>query len=332
MSFFTARIFRSILITSLMTGILCIAILGLGGAQSPSPRIVYMSNLNDSSDRWDLLMLDVRTGNTLRLTRTPLINERYPAWSSDGTRLAYHANTDVNQLYDIFVMPIQNFTTSYTIFKSDGNMGELAVAYDKAMPAWSYDDQFMGFHAKTANGRFGLFMARADGEEMRLLISPLEGMDILHYAWSPNGQDIAFTQATNTGATIYLFTIPQTIQNAMTNRTNMRLLIENASFPAWSPDGSQLVYVQEGDLGTRLWIYDFATQSSKQLTPIGEHLIYEETHPEWSTDGQAIIFSSDRMMGRFDIYQITRDGQQLHRLTHGAGDKLAPDWASYVGG
>ncbi|MCU0480552.1 MAG: hypothetical protein MUE54_04990 [Anaerolineae bacterium] len=331
MTFFTARIFRSILIISLMTGMICIFFLGLGGAQSPSPRIAYMSNISPRSDRWDLFMLDVQTGITLRLTRTPLINERYPAWSSDGTRLAYHANTDVNQLYDIFVMPIQNFTTSYTIFKSDGNMGELAVAYEKAMPAWSYDDQFIGFHAKTASGRFGLFMAYADGEEMRLLISPLEGMDILHYAWSPNGQDIAFTQATSSGADIYVFTIPQTIQNAMTNRANMRLLVKNASFPAWSPDGAELVYVQEGDFGTRLWIYDFATQSSRQLTPIGENLVYEETHPEWSSDGQAVIFSSDKIMGRFDIYQIRRDGQGLHRLTHGTGDKLAPDWGIYTG-
>lgn len=332
MIFFTARIFRSLIIVGLMTGIVCIAALGLGGAQSPSPRIAYMSNITDTSDRWDLFVLDLQTGNTLRLTRTPLINERYPTWSSDGTRIAYHANTDVNKLYNIFVMPIHDITTSFAIFKSDGNMGELATAYDKAMPAWSYDDQFIGFHAKTANGRFGLFMARTDGEEMRLLISPLEGIDILHYAWSPNGQDIAFTQTSDNGADIYLFTIPTTIQNAMTNRANMRLLIENASFPAWSPEGKQLVYVQEGNRGTRLWIYDFDTQSSHQLAPDVDNLVYEETHPEWSSDGQTIIFSSDKDTGRFNIYQITRDGQQLHRLTFGWGDKLAPDWGIYKGG
>lgn len=332
MRFFIAIIIRIFLVISILIGGVCIFALWLGDMQPPSPRIVYMANIIPNSENWDLFMLDLQTGAIIRLTKTPRINERYPAWSSDGTQIAYHANANGNRAYNIFIVPITDVTQTTTPFVPEGNMGDLATAYDKAMPAWSFDDQFIGFHAKTQNGRYGLFMGNADGSEMRMLISPLEGLDMIHFAWSPNGKDIAFTEATNGGSKIYLFTVPETIQNATSNRANMRLFAENASFPAWSPDGTKLAYIKEGDRGSRIFIYDFATQTEAQLPLEDNNRIFEDTHPEWSTDGQSIIFASDRQGINFDLYLIQINGEGLRRLTWSDGDELAPDWVVYAGG
>ncbi len=330
MRFFIANIIRTFFIVSIMIGGVCIIALWLGGAKPPSPRLVYMSNISPNSDNWDLFMLDLPTKNVIRLTTTLRINERYPAWSSDGTQIAYHANA--NQSYNIFIMPMADTNNITTPFVPEGNMGGLAIAYDKAMPAWSYDDQFIGFHAKTQNGRYGLFMGRADGSEMRMLISPLEGLDIIHYAWSPNGEEIAFTETTNAGSKIYLFTIPEGIQNATTNRVNMRLFAENASFPAWSPDGTKLAYIKDGDRGSRIFVYDVISQTETQIPPEDDNRIFEDTHPEWSDDSQSIIFASDRQGIEFDLYIIQINGEHLQRLTWFDGDELAPDWVVYEGG
>lgn len=312
--------------TSLITigiGIICAFVLALGGMLPPAPRIVYMAS-PDSNSSWDLFMLDMRTGATIRLTNTPRINERYPAWSSDGQRIAYHANTPTSDLYDIYIITPNNLTQRITPFMNDGNIGVFMLAYDKAMPAWSPDDVYLGFHGKTDNGRYGLFMGRADGKELRLLVNPLQD-DVLHFAWSPDGTHIVFSVTNNSSERIYRLTVPDEIQPANVNRANMQLVVENGIFGAWSPDGTKLVYIGGIPDRRRLWIYDFITQTSRQLT-LGNGAFVDVT-PTWSSDGEWIIFSSNRAQGRgHELYKIRPDGTNLHRLTFGFRNAQAPDW------
>ncbi len=344
MRFFIIGILRlCILISLIMMGICTIT---LGGEMPPSPAIIYMANKGDTNS-WDLYMLDVRTGVTLRLTRTINVDERYPTWSSDGSRLAYHVSYN-NNPFDIVIMPLKTPSEAYVPFVADSNMGELAVAYDKAMPTWSFDDTLIGFHAKTANGRYGLFMGRPDGTGLRMIINPPDRIDVLHWAWSPDATQIAFSEMTSVGSNIYQFTLPDTIQPASVNRVNRELLIEGGFFPAWSPDGKKIVYMREVESGavtyTTIWIYDVINRDNKQLLPYPENPSlgnwgYSEIHPEWSLDGKAIIFASNRDnddSAAFDLYMVEVNAEgvasNLRRLTFSPADEQAPDWGIYYAG
>jgi Tol biopolymer transport system component len=61
----------------------------------------------------------------------------------------------------------------------------------------------------------------------------------------------------------------------------------------------------------------------------------DELHPEWTPDGQSILFASDCQSifePNFDIYSVNADGSGLRRVTFGAMDELAPDWGIYEAG
>lgn len=305
----------------------CLFGLGLGGILPPAPRIVYMAEARDTTT-WDLFMLELRTGANIRLTQTPRINERYPAWSSDGRYIAYHANSPYSDQYDIHIMDASVPAHITAPFINNSNVGVFTLAYDKAMPAWSPDDMLLGFHAKTDNGRYGLFIGHVDGSQMWMVINPSAQSDVIHFAWSPDGSQISYITTGNNISGIYRLQLPNTIRSAQANRANQELIIDTGSFPAWSPDGRRLVYVQQTADGNRLFLYDFATQQRTQLTQGRKSYVYDDTHPDWSPDGEYIIFASSRRLQAYHLYIIKADGSGLRQLITAGINAQAPDWTN----
>ncbi len=50
--------------------------------------------------------------------------------------------------------------------------------------------------------------------------------------------------------------------------------------------------------------------------------------PSWAPNGRKIAFSS-RRRGRADIYLVEVNGDNLRRITQGAGDYTAPSWGPF---
>jgi hypothetical protein len=75
---------------------------------------------------------------------------------------------------------------------------------------------------------------------------------------------------------------------------------EAMEYPRFSPDGRRLA-LQMGFPGD-IWIYQMPSGPWSRLTTDGNNVF-----PEWSPDGQRVIFASDRGMG-FDIYWQRADG------------------------
>jgi TolB protein len=53
-----------------------------------------------------------------------------------------------------------------------------------------------------------------------------------------------------------------------------------------------------------------------------------DEHPTWAPDGRKLAFASTRR-GRADIYQTDVNGENLRRLTEGAGDNTNPAWGPF---
>lgn len=87
--------------------------------------------------------------------------------------------------------------------------------------------------------------------------------------------------------------------------------------PALSPDGTQIAFSFQGDIWT-------AKANGGQARRLTIHESYE-AYPQWSPDGQTILFVGERY-GNNDLFTIPAAGGQVTRLTHFSGSDSSPRW------
>lgn len=105
---------------------------------------------------------------------------------------------------------------------------------------------------------------------------------------------------------------------------------EQEFLPHFSPDGTRLVYTRftRGGYGvpdsrSRVTVYDFATQTTRDLTSTGF-----EWYPVWSPDGRRIAFLSrrDSARGGNALWIMNADGSGAREVARPAGHDLDQDW------
>ncbi|MBD3275988.1 MAG: peptidase S41, partial [Candidatus Marinimicrobia bacterium] len=87
--------------------------------------------------------------------------------------------------------------------------------------------------------------------------------------------------------------------------------------PAPSPDGRQIAFAYQGDI----WTISSRGGEARRLTA---HPAYDY-HPEWSPDGSALAFSSDRY-GNFDVYVLDFDSSRVNQLTFFTNSDRVSGW------
>ena len=81
--------------------------------------------------------------------------------------------------------------------------------------------------------------------------------------------------------------------------------------PAWSPDGKKMAFVSDRNGNTDIFIYDFASQQTTQIT---DNLGGDE-FPAWSPDGKQILYVSYQN-GQWDVFSMNADGTNPVNLTN----------------
>jgi len=105
-----------------------------------------------------------------------------------------------------------------------------------------------------------------------------------------------------------------------------QLTTEGYEFPSggvsiWSPDGQELVYESTRTGAPDLWVLDFATGASRQLTSD----LRADRRANWSPDGEWILFESER--GRqTDLWVVPAKGGDAIRLTDDLAIESAVGW------
>jgi Tol biopolymer transport system component len=233
-----------------------------------------------------------------------------PAWSADGTRLAYRAGGGA-----LFVA------------NADGSgavrIGDPTYASN---PAWSpdgriaYDERqsFCGGH-QCFLGPAGIYVINSDGTNNTRLgygIDPI---------WSPDGTKIAFSDSVvqSFGFSTDIFTMNPD-GTGITNLTRTDSTYD--STPSWSPDGSRIAFTSADQFGGSQDIYVMNADGSgvTRLTNDGP----QESYPAWSPDGTKIAFQSDRYSSGPVIVVMSSDGTNRTDIVTGAEQ---PDWQPLPG-
>lgn len=88
--------------------------------------------------------------------------------------------------------------------------------------------------------------------------------------------------------------------------------------PAWSPDHRYLAYVSDQEGNLDLWVYDSRSRTTVRLTNTRE----EENQPDWSADGQWIVFS--RRMQTAHIFVGNPETYEKRQITSGESKDTGP--------
>ncbi len=169
----------------------------------------------------------VISGGLTNLTNS-LADDDLPAWSPDGTKIAFTSNRD--GLGDIYIM------------NSDGgNVTRLTYTPARESSSiWSPDASKIVFDSER-DGNREIYIMDSDGSnQTRLTFNATS--DVGPVSFSPDGKRIAFSRnASNEGLSVYNFDI--FLMNI--NGSEVRQLTVDPEFdaePIWSPDGNRILF------------------------------------------------------------------------------------------
>ena len=234
------------------------------------------------------------TGQT-RLT-TDGASDFGPAWSPDGTKIAF------NRGFDIFVMNADGSTQTRLTSAATMNIA----------PSWSPDGTKIAFHS-SRDGNFEIYVMNADGSNPTRLTSNAAG-DFAP-AWSPDGQRIVFRSNRDGNNEIYMMAKDGTGQTRVTVNT------ADDQEPKFSGDGTKIIFTRA--FPTRqIMVINADGTNPVQLTSAGNNFF-----PTVSPDGKRIAFVSDRD-GNHEIYAMSFNGNLQTRLTNNFTIEDYPAWQS----
>lgn len=232
--------------------------------------------------------------------------EGEPAWSPDGSKIAFVSDRDGN--YEIYVMDA-NGSNQERLTHSE--------LRDDREPDWSPDGSKIVFSAGVTDN-YDIFIMNADGSNKRILDGGIG--NYVAPAWRYNEDKILYNYLFWDGTT-FIMTIY--IINA---DGSSRTALGTGRLPSWSPDGTKIVFCSNRNGGLRIWMMDHDGGNERPLT--ADPCSYGE--PAWSPNGTKIVFSiaqldvtPDNRTWFPDLYMIDSDGSNLERLTF---DEYEYDW------
>ena len=235
---------------------------------------------------WNLYTIEASGGEPTQLTHTREF-EQQPAWSPDGTEIAYSLGEVMTNI-DVYVMA------------ADGTGAQRLTEHAErdGTPAWSPDGSKIAFVSQR-EGDVAVWIMDRDGGNKRKLVKGREP------SWSPDGKRLAFTSGHFDGVDeIYIIDA---------DGSNRRRLTESPRyfdwFASWSPDGKRLAFNSERFGGQELMVADVESGAQVRIT-MAEHTF--EQKPVWSPDGRGLAYQGKmnfREDGTLDVHFSSKTGK-----------------------
>jgi dipeptidyl aminopeptidase/acylaminoacyl peptidase len=243
----------------------------------------------------------VEARETVRLT-SAAGDDRNPAWSPDGSRIAFQSDRDGGQ-FDVWVMD-----------DDGGNAAALTTDLNEDRnPAWSPDGLWLAFDSDRG-GNFDIWRISPDAATDDATAVTTGNNDDVEPAWTLDGIDLLFSSNRGTGVYHNLWMQPVAGNDA--DAVQVTAYDEQTRAPASGPTGDLVAFSSTLNFGAA-HIYT-KTLGETQVEPLTGDVGFTETDPDWLPDALVVVFT--RSSGAdSNLYIQAPGGESPQQITFGSG-------------
>ena len=232
-------------------------------------------------------------------------------------RIAFRSERDGNaEIYVMDAVDSDSDGTGDNLVRLTNN-----IARD-VNPEWSPDGSKIAFDSDL-DGDAEIYLMDPDGSNVDKLTD--NAISDSRPTWSPDGSKIAFYSDRDGDFEIYVMNSDGTSVVRLTTSALQDI------DPAWSPDGTRIAFASIRSGTYEIYVMDSVDADSDGKGDNLARLTFTNTSrdsaPDWSPDGNKIVFETRRHLVGDEIYVMNPDGSGQTRLTDNLTADDEPAWS-----